>query len=103
MYQLLAALPNNRLASATLTNSINIWDINTGASLAELQGHKRPVEALTVFQDSLLVSGASDGTIRFWDIESYLEVGRIWFARRCQLRGASCACHDLVDRRCSPV
>ncbi len=77
MYQLLAALPNNRLASATLTNSINIWDINTGASLAELQGHKRPVEALTVFQDSLLVSGASDGTIRFWDIESYLEVGQI--------------------------
>lgn len=77
MYQLLAALPDKRLASATLTNTIHIWDINTGARLATLRGHKRPIEALTVFRGDLLVSGASDGTIRFWDIARYVEVARI--------------------------
>ena len=64
-------LPDGRLASAQ--RSIRLWDVNTGAEVARLEGHEFLVAALAVMPDGRLVSGSYDKTIRLWDTSTAKE------------------------------
>lgn len=50
---------------------IVLWDVNTMERKATLTGHRGQINTVTCSPDGkTLVSGGSDGTIRFWDLTS---------------------------------
>ena len=56
-------------------NVIRIWDVTTGATLAVLAGHSKVVLDLSFSPDSRsLLSGAWDGFVKIWDVESCKEI-----------------------------
>lgn len=73
----LAALPDDRLASAAGDNTIKIWDLSSGAEIVRLEGHTNWVMALSVLPDGRLATGSFDNTIRLWDLNSGAETGRL--------------------------
>ena len=70
----LAVSPNGKLlASGSIDNNINIWDLKTGKMKQTLTGTSN-INSLVFSTDSkLLVSGNDDATIRIWDLISYKE------------------------------
>jgi WD40 repeat protein len=69
----LVNLSDNKFASASYENCINLWDIdNNYKLLKKLDGHTSFVKALCFSaKDNVLLTGSYDGTIRFWDVETY--------------------------------
>lgn len=60
-----------KLVCGAKDNMIEIWDLETGARTATLDGHTAPVEAVAITPDGrAIVSGSSDGSIRLWDLAS---------------------------------
>ena len=59
----------NIVISGSRDNTIKIWDANTRARLATLEGHTGSVLCLQ-FDDTKIVSGSSDATIKIWDLPS---------------------------------
>ncbi len=50
------------------SNSIKLWDVETGKDLGILSGHTEPVETLVFSHDGkILASGSEDGTVLLWD------------------------------------
>ena len=60
-------LKGGRLASGFDERTIKIWELTTGACVATLEGHGRPVISLAVLEGGRLASGNHDGTITIWD------------------------------------
>jgi transcription initiation factor TFIID subunit 5 len=63
--------PNGRLlASADMTGSIYLWDIEQGKLLKRCRGHgKGGVWSLSFsVETTVLTSGGADGTVRVWDV-----------------------------------
>ena len=54
------------VASGSIDSTIHVWDVATGKSHATLHGHKSWVNSVVFGNDDHLISGSSDGTIRFW-------------------------------------
>ena len=53
-----------------------VWDLPTVAQEAVLSGHRGLIRAIAFHPDgAVLASGADDGTIRFWDVESGASLG----------------------------
>ena len=73
----LAALPDGRLAAGADDNTVQLWDVGTGAELARLEGHRSWVRALAALPDGRLASGARDGTVRLWDARTGVELARL--------------------------
>ncbi len=69
----LAVLPDGKLVSGFLDNTIKIWDPDTGECIKTLGGHSGPVECLAVLPDGRLVSGSGDNTIKIWDPDTVLQ------------------------------
>ncbi len=61
--------PDGRtLATASMDQSIRIWDVATKTLRRTMRGHTRPVTGLLLLADgTTLVSSSADGTVRFWD------------------------------------
>ena len=59
------------LASGSTDKTVQLWDTNTGESLATLTGHLNGITALAFSPDgNTLASGSTDGTVRFWQTET---------------------------------
>ncbi len=66
--------PNGNILANSDYESVNLWQIEDGEKITTLTGHKGWVNAAVFSPDGLsITSGGSDGTIRFWDVESYQE------------------------------
>ena len=66
-----ALLPDGtRGLSASVDETVRLWDLNSGTELAELRGHEGPVLAVAVSPDGALAASAGvDGTVNLWNIE----------------------------------
>ena len=59
-----------RLAVGSANKSITVWNLQSGAILHELSGHKREVQALAFNTDgSILASVSGEKRVYLWDIE----------------------------------
>ncbi len=70
----LAVLPDGRRAVSGSSQSLKVWDLESGAELATLSGHTGDIHAVAVTPDGLrAVSGSDDKTLRVWNLESGAE------------------------------
>ncbi|OAX40183.1 WD40 repeat-like protein, partial [Rhizopogon vinicolor AM-OR11-026] len=63
-------LPNNQLVAAgSLDATVRIWDVETGALVERLRGHRDSVYSVAFTPDGKgFVSGSLDKTLKYWDI-----------------------------------
>lgn len=61
----------NKILTGSDDTNINVYDTQTGALRARLQGHEGGVWALQ-YEGNTLVSGSTDRSVRVWDIEKGL-------------------------------
>jgi len=86
----LAVLPDGRLVSGDgagrrlgdvhafyADQQIRLWDLQSGAEVARLGGHKGWINALVLLPDGRLASGSSDHTIRLWDLVRCAETAKL--------------------------
>ena len=67
MVKCLSVLDGDRLASGSLDSTGKIWEVDTGACVATLDGHEDGVSSLAALDGGLLASGSVDRTIKIWD------------------------------------
>lgn len=68
--QVIFSPDGKKLATASLDQTIKLWDHATGQELATLRGHQRPLRYITFSSDGkLLASASAAGDIRIWDVE----------------------------------
>ncbi|KAI1660902.1 mitochondrial division protein 1 [Daldinia decipiens] len=60
-------VPFGTLVTASMDDSVRVWDLNAGRCIGLLEGHTAPVRALQV-EDNILATGSMDATIRLWDL-----------------------------------
>ena len=58
----------NKLFSGSRDHTIRVWDADTHAHVATLQGHTSDVMCLTIYKNKLF-SGSNDSTIRVWNLD----------------------------------
>ncbi|ORX59699.1 WD40 repeat-like protein [Hesseltinella vesiculosa] len=64
-------LDDHRIITASLDSTIKVWSIDQGGTcLATLHGHTMLVGHLQLVGETL-ISGGSDGCLRFWDLNRY--------------------------------
>jgi WD40 repeat protein len=55
-------------AAGSSDDTIKLWDLQTGASIAPLVGHQGFVSGVAFPENDYLISASADGTIKVWDI-----------------------------------
>jgi len=63
-----AALANGRLAAGCVDGRVRVVDVDAGAVVTTLRGHRGGVTVLTVLPDGMLASGSRDASVRVWDV-----------------------------------
>lgn len=67
----IALSPNEMFVAAAMKQMIQVWCLNTWQEIALLCGHQGDIKQMVFSSDSSrLVTGATDGTARVWDISS---------------------------------
>jgi WD40 repeat protein len=63
-----AALPRNRIVSASRDKTLKVWDITHGHGmcLQTLRGHTGWVNCVGILPDGRVVSGSRDKTLKVW-------------------------------------
>jgi WD40 repeat protein len=63
------------VVSASLDNTLKVWDLHTGAERLTLSGHSKSVQAVAITPDGKQVVSASwDNILKIWDLESGTEI-----------------------------
>ncbi|KAI1820828.1 mitochondrial division protein, partial [Xylaria intraflava] len=60
-------VPFGTAVSASLDDTVKVWDLSAGRCIGLLEGHTASVRALQV-EDNILVTGSADATVRLWDL-----------------------------------
>ncbi|PWY98263.1 mitochondrial division protein 1 [Testicularia cyperi] len=84
--------PYGTLVSASLDETVRVWDLASGEEVGRLRGHSGAVKCLQV-EDEVCITGGSDHSIRIWDltkVENY------------EARLTMTASGELPSRRRSP-
>jgi RNA polymerase sigma factor (sigma-70 family) len=64
-----------RAASASMDNTVRLWEVATGKLVHALEGHSERVDCVTFSPDGKrLLSAAWDGTVRLWEVKSGQEL-----------------------------
>jgi mitogen-activated protein kinase organizer 1 len=62
---------NSKVISAGTDKACVLWDVATGEEVRKFYGHTNRINTVALNQEnSVLVSGSYDNTIKFWDIKS---------------------------------
>jgi WD40 repeat protein len=71
-YSAVSVSPDGRLAvSGSRGNTLQVWDLESGACLRTLEGHKDQVSSVSMSPDGRrAVSASWDNTLRVWDLRS---------------------------------
>jgi glucose repression regulatory protein TUP1 len=69
-----AISPDGRLVAAgSLDTAVRIWDVQTGALIEKLRGHRDSVYSVAFTPDSKgLVSSSLDKTLKYWDVRTLM-------------------------------
>src|SRR5262249_59656701 len=60
-----------RALSGGLSNTVRLWDVETGRCLRVLEGHTDQVWSVALSADHRrALSGSNDCTVRLWDVET---------------------------------
>ncbi|KAF2829507.1 mitochondrial division protein 1 [Ophiobolus disseminans] len=59
--------PWGTLVTASLDDTVRVWDLDAGRCIGMLEGHLSSVRCLQV-EDSIVATGSMDATIRLWDL-----------------------------------
>lgn len=60
-------IPFGTMVSASLDNTIRVWDMSRGKCIGMLDGHNAPVKCIQM-EDSLVVTGSLDASLKLWDL-----------------------------------
>ena len=70
-----AALSGGRLATASMDDTVRVWDVESGACLATLSdGVKCAASAVVMMDEHTMVCNAGSDAIGVWDLRSYTPV-----------------------------
>jgi WD40 repeat protein len=74
----LAFSSDGRLLAGAEASRVQVWDVQTSASVANLKGQGKQVWSVAFFPESRLtsgwvLSGSQDGTVRVWDVSPACE------------------------------
>jgi division protein 1 len=59
--------PWGTLVTASLDDTVRVWDLNAGRCIGMLEGHLSSVRCLQV-EENIVATGSKDATIRLWDL-----------------------------------
>jgi division protein 1 len=59
--------PWGTLVTASLDDTVRVWDLNAGRCIGMLEGHLSSVRCLQV-EENIVATGSMDATIRLWDL-----------------------------------
>lgn len=68
----LLLLFDGRLASASQSNEIRVWNLESGQCEQILRGHTKAVNSLAILPTGKIVSASCDETIKVWDVSKGL-------------------------------
>jgi WD40 repeat protein len=64
------ALPGERAISASIDNTLRLWDLASGETLRVLEGHSASVTHIAALSGERALSASIDNTLRLWDLEN---------------------------------
>ncbi|XHG04588.1 Mitochondrial fission protein [Aspergillus wentii] len=67
--------PFGTMVSASLDDTVRVWDLNTGRCAGFLEGHHASVRCLQV-EDNIVATGSMDASVRLWDLSRARPVER---------------------------
>lgn len=59
--------PFGTMVTASLDDTVKVWDLNLGRCMGMLEGHTASVRCLQV-EESIVATGSLDATVRLWDL-----------------------------------
>lgn len=59
--------PFGTMVSASVDNTVKIWDLSKGKQTGTLEGHNAAVSCMQM-EDSMVVTGSLDATLKLWDL-----------------------------------
>ncbi|MBF0429550.1 MAG: WD40 repeat domain-containing protein, partial [Magnetococcales bacterium] len=73
-----AALDTTFIATVGADQLVHLWSLPDGKPLKELEGHQKEINTVA-FADNgrILLTGSNDQTVRFWQIDSGMEIARL--------------------------
>lgn len=60
-------IPFGTLVSASLDDTVKVWDLSRGEQVGQLVDHKASVKCLQM-EDNIVVTGSTDATLKLWDL-----------------------------------